>query len=126
MLAFALALAPAGCGSAAFIQDPQRPALFGEEVDSVVVEPFRVAPNTKTGINEVDQGLFQELLSEEIRKRQRAEAAARKQREQAQRLAREESAKAAVEEAEEKGKNEGPAPEPEADNKDENEAPPAS
>jgi hypothetical protein len=68
-LAFALAFAPAGCGSAAFIQDPQRPALFGEEVDSVVVEPFRVAPNTKTGINEVDQGLFQELLSEEIRKR---------------------------------------------------------
>ncbi len=64
-----LALLLPGCTGPAVIKDPARPPLFGKEVDSLVVEPFRLSENTGTGLNEVDLALFRELFAEELRQR---------------------------------------------------------
>ncbi len=64
-----LALLLPGCTGPAVIKDPERPPLFGEEVDSLVVEPFRLSEETRTGLNDSDLAVFREVLSENFRQR---------------------------------------------------------
>ncbi len=55
-----------GCAGLNAISDPERRGMFGEEVDSIVVQPFELGQDLKTPLNDVQQKLFRDLLVERI------------------------------------------------------------
>jgi len=55
-----------GCAGLNAISDPERPGMFGEEVDSIVVQPFELGQDLKTPLNDAQRKLFRELLVEQI------------------------------------------------------------
>lgn len=70
LLLFVLAalglLVAQGCTKQAVIGEIQFEPLYGEVVDSIVVEPFSVADELKTSINSTQLQLFQEMLISQL------------------------------------------------------------
>ena len=65
LLALVLLVAQ-GCSSQRIIREVQFEPLYGEVVDSIVVEPYSLADGLKTPINSTQLKLFQELLVSQL------------------------------------------------------------